>query len=64
MKIKIKEMPIEEVLARPVGLHQNPVRPAWIYRLLLKLLSIPDLRATHFTHREIGMDRLGKGNPA
>ncbi len=63
MKIKVKEMAIEEVLARPVGLHQNPVRPMRIFRLLLKLLSIPDLRATHFSHREIGMERLGKGEP-
>ncbi len=63
MKIKIKDMAIEEVLARPVGLHRSPVRPARIFRLLLKLLSLPDLRATHFTHREIGMERLGKGEP-
>ena len=63
MKIKVKEMAIEEVLARPVGLHQSPVRPMRIFRLLLKLLSIPDLRATHFFHRETGMERLGKGEP-
>ena len=63
MKIKIKEMPMEEVLARPVRLHQSPVRPMRIFRLLLKLLSIQDLRATHFTYREIGMERLGKGEP-
>lgn len=63
MKIKIKDMALEEVLARPVGLHRSPVRPARIFRLLLKLLSLPDLRATHFTHREIGMERLGKGEP-
>ncbi|MCI9219089.1 MAG: hypothetical protein HFH94_05045 [Lachnospiraceae bacterium] len=63
MKIKVKEMAIEGVLAHPVGLHQSPVRPMRIFRLLLKLLSIPDLRATHFSHREIGMERLGKGDP-
>lgn len=63
MKIKIKEMPIEKVLVRPMGIHRSPVRPTWIFRLLLKLLSIQDLRATHFTYREIGMERLGKGEP-
>lgn len=63
MKIKIKEMPIEKVLVRPMGIHRSPVRSTWIFRLLLKLLSIQDLRATHFTYREIGMERLGKGEP-
>lgn len=63
MKIKIKKRAYEEVLARPVGLHQSPVRPMWIFRFLLKLLSVSDLRATHFTHREIGMERLGKREP-
>ena len=43
MKIKIKEMPIEKVLVRPMGIHRSPVRPTWIFRLLLKLLSIQDL---------------------
>lgn len=63
MKIKVKDKPYEEVLASPVGLHHSPVRPMWIFRLLLKLLSIPDLRAVKFTHREIGMERLGKREP-
>lgn len=63
MKIKIREKAIEEVLASPVGLHQSPVRPMRIFRLLLKLLSIPDLRATHFVYKEIGMEQLGKEEP-
>lgn len=63
MKIKVKEKTYEEVLALPVGLHRSPVRPMWIFRLLLKALSLSDLRATHFRHREIGMERLGKREP-
>ena len=63
MKIKIKKKSYEEVLAKPVGIHHSPLRQLWIFRLLLKLLSIPDLWATHFTHREIGMERLGKHEP-
>lgn len=58
MKIKIKKKSYEEVLAKPVGIHYSPLRQMWIFRLLLKILSIPDLWATHFTHREIGMERL------
>ena len=63
MKIKIKEMAYEKVLARPVGIHQSPVRPMWIFRFLLKMLSASDVKATNFTYREIGMERLGKDEP-
>lgn len=63
MKIKIKEKKYEDVLALPIGIHERPVRPLRFFRLLMKLLSLPDLRATHFTHKEIGMERLGKREP-
>ncbi len=63
MKIKVKEMEYEEVLAKPAGLHRTPLRPALPFRMLLKALSVPDLKATHFTHREIGMERLGRHEP-
>lgn len=63
MKIKIKDSSYEEVLAQPVERHRSPVRPLWIFRLLLKLLSMPDLRATNFTCRKTGMERLGRREP-
>lgn len=63
MKIKIKEKAYEEVLALPVERHRSPVRPMWMFRFLLKILSLPDLRVTHFKHREIGMERLGRREP-
>ena len=63
MKIKIKEKAYEEVLALPVERHRSPVRPMWMFRFLLKILSLPDLRVTHFEHREIGMERLGRREP-
>lgn len=63
MKIKIKEARYEDVLALPVGLHRRPLRPGPAFRLLLKALSASDLKATHFTHREIGMEKLGKREP-
>lgn len=63
MKIKIKNASYEEVLALPVEQHRRPIRQSPLFRLLLKLLSAPDLRATHFTHREIGMEKLGKKEP-
>lgn len=63
MKIKVREMDYEEVLAQPPETHENPVRQKRIFRLLLKALAAPDLCSTHFTHKEIGMDRLGKKEP-
>ena len=63
MKIKIKEKAYEDVLACPVGRHRSPVRPLRIFRFLLKVLSMPDLKATGFSHREYGMERLGEKEP-
>ena len=63
MKIKVKKAWYEDVLARPVGLHRQPLRPGPLFRFLLKALSVSDLKATHFTHKEIGMEKLGKHEP-
>ena len=63
MKIKIKDMAYEEVLAEPPGTHEEPMRQVFPFRLLLRLLSSADLRATNFRYREIGMERLGKREP-
>lgn len=63
MKIKIREKKYEDVLAQPVGIHKSPFRQIFLFRLLLKLLSIPDLKATNFACSEIGMERLGKREP-
>ena len=52
MKIKIKDAAYEEVLAQPVERHRSPVRPLWIFRLLLKLLSMPEDR-----HGKAGEER-------
>lgn len=63
MKIKVKEMKYEDVLAKPVELHRLPVRPGIGFRALLKLLSGSDLKATNFTCRKIGMEKLGSHEP-
>ena len=64
MKIKLREKSYEEVLAIQADRHRVPVRQLGIFRFLLCMLSVPDLWATHFTHHEIGMERLGKQEPA
>lgn len=63
MKIKIKKAAYEEVLAIPSKPHRKPLKTRFVFRFLLKILSIWDLRSTHFTHREIHMEKLKKGEP-
>lgn len=63
MKIKVRKARYEDVLARPAEPHRHPLRPGPLFRLILKVLSASDLKATHFTHREIGMEKLGKREP-
>ena len=63
MKIKVKEKSYEEVLAMRVEPHRQPLRPGILFRLLLKSLSASELKRTHFTCRQIGMERLGKKEP-
>ena len=63
MKIKTAYMDIEEVLAQPVRQHIYPKRPNIFFRTLLRMMSAPDLKATNFKYREIGMEKLGKKEP-
>ncbi len=63
MKIKITDMPYDKVLAVPQKKHKKPKRPNMLFRSLLKLVSLPDLYATHFKCEKSGMERLGKKEP-
>ena len=45
MKIKNRSLSYEEVLALPQEKHRAPKRPPRIFRLLLKTLSAPGLKA-------------------
>lgn len=63
MKIKVKEMSYEQVLALPTEKHVRPRRPSILFRTLLKLLALPELWATGFTWEEEGMDRLRRDEP-
>ena len=59
MKIKVVDMPYEQALAQPREKHTLPRRPSMLFRALLRALSAPDLRATHFRCDRMGMERLG-----
>ena len=62
MKIKLKQAPIEEVLAKRTP-HKKPKKPNILFRTLLRIASIPDLCATKFSCERVGMERLHKKQP-
>ena len=63
MKIKTVPMSYDDVTAIPPEKHQKPKRVNLFFRVLLKLVSLPDLLAVRFRCKRIGMEKLGKREP-
>ena len=63
MKIKIKEKSYGEVASIQPPKHKKPMKQSFFFRLLLRVASTPDLLATHFRLKKVGMERLGKREP-
>jgi len=64
MKIKNVVRDYDEVMAMEVPKHFKPKKANLFWRVLTKVISQPALLQTHFTHREVGMEKLGKDEPA
>ena len=64
MKIKVKTVDYDYVASLPPQAHITPKKPNILFRTLLKIVSTPDLIATKFSCQKIGMEKLGKGEPA
>ena len=64
MKTKVYDKSYEEAMALPKKKHEKPIKPNMLFRTLLKLVSLPDIIATKFKCEKIGMERLGKKEPA
>lgn len=64
MKIKNVVRDYDEVMAMDVPKHFKPKKPNIFWQTLTKVISQPALWQTHFTHREVGMEKLGKDEPA
>ena len=64
MKTKVISKSYDEVMAIPRRKHQKPIKPNIFFRTLMKIVSLPDIIATRFTYKNIGMERLGKKEPA
>lgn len=63
MKIIVKELPYEQVLALPKSKSKKPLKPSLFWRILIKLLSINELKKANFTYTKEGLDNLSKKQP-
>ena len=63
MRIKLEKKSYQEVLSLPRPEHIKPKRPNLFFRRLLKTLSKSELKATHFTYKEIHMEKLQQDEP-
>ena len=63
MKIKVKDMKYEDVLALPKEKYYKPVKSPKAMRALLKAVSQIDLHKTKFKCNKIGMEKLGENEP-
>ncbi|MBR2930961.1 MAG: 1-acyl-sn-glycerol-3-phosphate acyltransferase [Clostridia bacterium] len=64
MKIKTIAKSYDEVMAIKPPKHERPKKTNIFWQTLTKIISQPALFSTHFTHKEIGMERLGKDEQA
>ena len=63
MKIKTRDLSYDEVMALPRSERKKPLRPNLLFRTLLKLASMPDMKAVRFRYTTVEMERLGKEEP-
>ena len=63
MKIKVVDMTYEQALSQPSAKHCPPQKPSLAFRGLLRVASVPDLRATHFRCEKRGMEQLADDGP-
>ena len=63
MKIKTQPMSYEQVMALPRQEHRMPKKPSILFRSLVRVLAISELKQTHFTYDTHGMEKIGKNTP-
>ena len=63
MNIKENQRAFSEVMAMKRMENKRPKKPNILFRTLLKVVSTPDLMATKFKCRKVGMEKLGKKEP-
>lgn len=61
MKIKTKHVPYEYAMSVKKPKHMRPAKPWTLLGGLIRLLSVTDLAATHFSYTESRMEEAGDG---
>ena len=64
MKIKVIDKSYDDVLKIKRGKHKRPQKPNMFFRTLMRVVSAPDLHKTNFRFEKVGMEKLGKHEPA
>lgn len=64
MKIKVIDKSYREVMEKEKQKHKRPIKPNMFFRILMKLISLPDMKKNGFYCEKVGMERLGKKEPA
>ena len=64
MKIKVIDKEYSSVLKLKKEKHKRPKKSSIFWRTLMKLVSVPDLKATNFKYTTEGMEKLKKGEAA
>ncbi len=64
MKIKTKKLSYDEVIKIKKEKHKKPIKQSPFLRLLMKIVSLPDLISVGFKCEKQGMERLGKNECA
>lgn len=63
MKIKTKEVSYDKVMAMTPYAHQKPMKQMWLFRMLIRYLSLPTIWNTRFKATMINMDKLPADQP-
>ena len=63
MKIKVKRLSYDKVMALPREKHRKPLRPWGLLQFVVRVLAIFDLLPTKFTYDTHGMEKIGKDEP-
>lgn len=63
MKTTVKNSTYEQVMAMPRQEHRRPVKPSLALQLLIRAISLPDLRDVGFSYTQEGMEKIGKNQP-
>lgn len=64
MKIKVRTSTYDEVCALPKPEMKKPVKQSALARAILNFASGGEIKAVNFSYEEIGMEKLGKNEPA